>query len=101
MNHLLFHDKPKVAILIKDSYFNRKDIEQYYVKPLGLPCMAFSLYYEPTNKVSATKAKEHLKRILPSIIQQGVTHLYVADSTYFKQLTKEKIRNSFRLCVAM
>lgn len=90
MNHLLFHDKPKVAILIKDSYFNRKDIEQYYVKPLGLPCMAFSLYYEPTNKVSATKAKEHLKRILPSIKQQGITYLYVADSTYFKQLTKEK-----------
>lgn len=90
MNHLLFHDKPKVAILIKYSYFNRKDIEQYYVKPLGLPCMAFSLYYEPTNKVSATKAKEHLKRILPSIKQQGITYLYVADSTYFKQLTKEK-----------
>lgn len=90
MNHLLFHDKPKVAILIKDSYFNRKDIEQYYVKPLGLPCMAFSLYYEPTNKVSATKAKECLKRILPSIKQQGITYLYVADSTYFKQLTKEK-----------
>lgn len=90
MKHLLFHDKPKVAILIKDSYFNRKDIEQYYVKPLGLACMAFSLYYEPTNKVSATKAKEHLKRILPSIIQQGVTYLYVADSNYFKALTKEK-----------
>lgn len=90
MNHLLFHDKPKVAILIKYSYFNRKDIEQYYVKPLGLPCMAFSLYYEPTNKVSATKAKECLKRILPSIKQQGITYLYVADSTYFKQLTKEK-----------
>lgn len=90
MNHLLFHDKPKVAILIKDSYFNRKDIEQYYVKPLGFPCMAFSLYYEPTNKVSATKAKECLKRILPSIKQQGITYLYVADSTYFKQLTKEK-----------
>lgn len=90
MKHLLFHDKPKVAILIKDSYFNRKDIEQYYVKPLGLACMAFSLYYEPTNKVSATKAKEYLKRILPSIKQQGITYLYVADSTYFKQLTKEK-----------
>ena len=90
MQHILFHDKPKIAILIKDSYFIRKDLENYYVNPLGLECMAFSLYYSSNNKVTATKAKDYLKKILPSITALGVSYLYVADSTYFKILTKER-----------
>lgn len=90
MQHILFHDKPKIAILIKDSYFIRKDLENYYVNPLGLECMAFSLYYGNNNKVTATKAKDYLKKILPSITALGVSYLYVADSTYFKILTKER-----------
>ena len=90
MKHIIFQDNPKIAILIKDSYFIHRDIENYYVKPLGLECMAFSLYYEPNNKITATKAKEYLKKILPTLVKQGVSYLYVADSTYFKVLTKQR-----------
>ena len=89
MNHILFETNPKIAILIKESYFNKKDIENYYVKPMKLPYMAFSLWYDSNNKITAQKAREYLNKILPSIIKQGVTHLYVADSTYFKVLTKQ------------
>lgn len=95
MNHIMFHENPQVAILIKDSYFIRKDIENYYVKPLGLNCMAFSLYYEPNNKITATKAKDYLKKILPALVKQGISYLYVADSTYFKVLTKQRKAEPF------
>lgn len=90
MNSILFDDNPKIAILIKDSYFNFKDINNYYVKNINLPCMAHSLYYETNNKVSASVAKECLKKILPKLVGKGIAYLYVADSTYFKVLTKEK-----------
>lgn len=89
MNHYVFGEKPQIAILIKDSYFNRKDIQEYYVDRLGLDCMAFTLEY-PNNKVTANQAKEYMKKLLPYLVKLGITHLYVADSAYFKVLTKQK-----------
>lgn len=91
MKHISFSNNPTIAILIKESYFNQKEIEDNYVNKLSSKdIIAFSLAYDSNNKVTATQAKNYLNKLLPSLIQLGVTTLYVADSTYFKVLTKEK-----------
>lgn len=90
MKHWLFDDNPRVAILIKDSYFDYANLKNYYKELLQLPCMAMSLKYNANNKVTASQAKEYLNSILPTLTKQGITYLYVPDSTYFKVLTKEK-----------
>lgn len=89
MKYHVFNSDPKIAILIKESYFDLKPIKNYYAELLKLPCMVMSLEYGNNNKVTATQAKEYVNKILPKLIKAGITHLYVADSTYFKILTKE------------
>ena len=82
--------KPEIAILIKSSGLNRNKLESYYITPTGLPkdiFIAWPLVYETPKKVSAKFAKAYLQDLLPSIQQQGVKTLLVADGSYFKYLT--------------
>lgn len=89
MKYHVFNPDPKITLLIKESYFDLKSIGNYYTELLKFPCMAMSLEYGSNNKVTATQAKEYVNKILPKLAKAGITHLYVADSTYFKILTKE------------
>lgn len=92
MRSFVFGDsnKAKVAILIKDSYFVKKEIEYYYIKPLEIDAIALSLYYDSNNKCTIATAREYMSKLLPYMTKLGIDTIYVADSLYFKALTKEK-----------
>jgi len=98
IKHYLFGSEPdtdnlKAAILIKESAFNYKDIYDNYIKHLTdvnqEELVAFDLKYI-NDKISAKDAKEYLLELLEGIDSLGITTLYIADSTYFKYLTKVK-----------
>lgn len=94
MKHLLFNesgntDNLKIAILIKDSYFDLNSIKKHYLTGLDLDeVIAFDLPY-PTKKPSATYIKQYFNKLLPALEQLGITTIYCADANYFKVLTKE------------
>lgn len=93
MNIVYWNEKPsyKLGILIKESYLNADNIHKYYLKEINQDdVIAFGLYYDNTNKVSANKAKEFIQKLVKPITALGITHLYVADVAYFKILTKQK-----------
>lgn len=84
-----------VAILIKNTSFNKYEIQANYVNALlasGVvlsDIVAFNLKYEPTGKVSVKFMKEYLESLLEAMDSVGVKWLYVADANYFKVLTKQ------------
>lgn len=80
----------KTAILIKSSYLNDKEIKENYLDKIGITAKSHSLYYDINNKVTAKQAKEYLKKLLPHLVQDGITTMYVPDATYFKVLTGQK-----------
>lgn len=97
MRHLIFAPEQSsydIAILIKDSYFNKTELYKHYIAPLvqkGISAekiIAFDLQYEG-KKVSAKTVKEYLTKITPSLKNLGVKFIYCADATYFKALTKQ------------
>lgn len=91
MKHHLFLENStyETAILIKSSSFNKAEIRETYVNHIcnDTSVIAFTLKYE-NNKVSASLAKEYLENLLPALVSLGTKYLYVADSAYFKVLTK-------------
>lgn len=100
MRYLVFAEEKevpryKIAILIKSSAFSKTALEQNYVFPLlqaGIPAgdvIAFTLEYGENGKVSVAEAKSYLQKLLPVLDSLGVTHLYVADSGYFKVMSKK------------
>lgn len=84
-----------VAILIKETYFDKGRLKTAYVnylKSLGLDSgriIAIALPY-PLGKITASKAKEYLKDILVELKALRVSHIYCADATYYKALTNQK-----------
>lgn len=84
-----------IAILIKSSYLKDKEIKENYLDKLDTPAKCYSLFYNPNNKVSAKQAKEYLHRLLPNLIQEGISTLYVPDATYFKVLTGKTKADSY------
>lgn len=84
-----------VAVLIKNTSFNKHEIQANYVNALlasGVvlsDIVAFNLKYEPTGKVSVKFMKEYLESLLEAMDSVGVKWLYVADTNYFKVLTKQ------------
>jgi len=97
MKHIVFAESEHycAAILLKNTSFNKQEILSNYVTPLlalGVnndQIIAFNLKYEASNKVSAKFMKEYLAILLPSVDLIGVKYLYVADTNYFKLLTKQ------------
>jgi len=89
-------------ILIKKDALAKKELFNYYVKPLedkGLSrdnIAVFSLLYENSN-IKAELGKNYLRMLLPKINKlKTVENLIVADSNYFKWLTKQtKVTNSY------
>lgn len=97
MRHIIFDpaDTHPIALLIKPSAFNSYALETHYVNPLvnrGVPkgdIIAFDLEYDQTSKVSSKTIKEYLNTLLPGLKELGVSTLLVADSNYYKALTKQ------------
>jgi DNA polymerase-1 len=88
MNHIAYVEKNtyKVALLIKESSFNPKEIKENY--PIDWDnSICFSLAYE-NNKAPVKLIKTALGSILKACKSLGVTTLLVADVAYFKVLVK-------------
>lgn len=98
MRHVIFQqatDYP-VAFLIKQSALNQKLLQEHYVTPLvnqGIQAnqvIGFSLAYNDSGKCPAALQKQYLSKLLPALDSLKVTTLVVADSAYFKTLTKQR-----------
>ena len=85
----------KIAILSKSTAFNKSQLTRAYVdiltKDTGVALkdiLAFDLSYQTPKKCSAAHAKEYLSELLPELVKCKIQIILVADSIYFKYLTK-------------
>lgn len=96
MRHLIFEEAASypVALLIKGSSFNKSALVTNYTFPLterGIApnqVIGFTLEYNEAGKAPVAFIKAYLDKLLPALDSLGVKMLYVADSAYFKTLTK-------------
>ena len=98
MNLIKFCDNGQsqfdVAILIKDTSFSQRMLENYYSNPLvlgGIPetsIMAASLMYH-NNKVTKSLMSDHIESLKPVFKTTGIKYILCADSNYYKFLTKQ------------
>lgn len=96
MSYTLFTDEAtndsySVAILIKESTFDKDSIKRHYVNPLP-ECIdrgSVIAYSLPYNKlaISASYAKLEATKMIKLLDAQKVSYIYVADATYFKAFT--------------
>jgi DNA polymerase-1 len=94
MRHLIFEeaDNYSIALLIKPSAFNKRELTDNYLAPLlqsgikSKDVIAFTADYNEAGKAPAGFIKDYLAKLLPALQSLGVTTLYVADSSYFKVL---------------
>ena len=83
-----------VAILIKESHFDKSKMDEYYIRPLvsqgmeAKQAIAFDLPYDK-KKVSSQCIKSYLKQLLPVLQKYGIKYIYCADAEYFKVLAKQ------------
>jgi len=83
-----------VAILIKESHFDKSKMTEYYIRPLvsqgmeAKQAIAFDLPYDK-KKVSSQCIKSYLKQLLPVLQKYGIKYIYCADAEYFKVLAKQ------------
>lgn len=100
MNHLLFLENPnnqyKIAILIKSASLKHTELKNHYVNPLinmGIAendIIAFDLKYNEQGKCPVKLIKAYLSTLLKALDTLDTKTLLVADSAYFKTLTKSK-----------
>lgn len=98
MRHITFADSDQYpyALLIKNTAFNKTEIQNVYLEPLvqaGVPVadvVAMDLEYNSSNKAPASLIKAYLENLLPALDSVGTRIIYCADAAYFKALTKEK-----------
>ncbi len=94
MRHIIFEESTTypVAALVKRTSFNKQELLNNYVTPLGnlgvaaKDVIAFTLSYNEVGKAPAGFIKDYLSKLLPALDSLGVKYLYVADSSYFKVL---------------
>lgn len=105
MRHIVYGTtaaSASVAILVKEAAFDTDKVKKAYIDELGANPDAFivySLWYDTTNKCPADLAKDYLKTVLHSVQQLGIKTILIADSNYFKYLTKQnKPATSFLGC---
>ena len=97
MRHIVFEtsDQYPIALLIKNTAFNKQEIENVYLSVLtkaGIPAadvVAMDLLYNASNKAPVSLIKEHLADVLEALDSVGTRIIYCADAAYFKQLTKQ------------
>jgi DNA polymerase I len=97
MLHHVFYpasDVYPIALLVKYSAFNIREIEQNYVHELeqkGIDrkdIIVISLPYKNNGKAPVAFIREQLETIMPELGNLGARYLYCADAEYFKVLTK-------------
>ena len=98
MRHLLHKPSPtgkyKSALLIKESCLDIQEIEKHYIVPLVAlgyspdDIFSWNLKYNQFGKAPVKFMKAYLTDLLRALDNQGVTTLFVADTAYFKVLTK-------------
>lgn len=93
MRHNLFGAGPtyQIAVLSKNTAFNRDMLDKNYIRPLRAQgvsddIVAFTAEYEENGKASAKFVHAYLAELLPELKDLGTTHILVTDSTYFKTL---------------
>lgn len=100
MNHLIFKENPdnrySIALLIKESSFKQRLLEQHYINPLkekGIKedsIIALSLSYNDKGKAPVKLIKECLSNIIKACEKLEVNTILVADTEYFKKLTGKR-----------
>ena len=98
MKHIIFKEAEsyQVGVLLKASAFYKDAIKANYVDELASlgitddKVIALSLRYPAEGKITASYAKEKALQALQVIDALKISHLYVADATYFKTLTNSK-----------
>lgn len=94
MRHHVFKEANSysIAVLSKNTSFNKHDLRVSYVDPLikrGIAeedIIAFTLDYNQEGKAPAQHIKDYLSNLLPALDSLGVKFLYVTDASYFKTL---------------
>jgi len=98
MKHTVFYgdedssDFP-IAVLIKESAFKVKELQQYYIDPLrarGITenIVVYSLTYNEKGKTPVKFAAPHIENLTKAFEARNTKTVLVADSPYFKLLTK-------------
>lgn len=98
MRHIVFEDSDHhpIALLIKNTAFNKQEIINNYLEPLkkvGIPAsdvVAMDLHYNRSNKAPAGLVKEYVADLLPALDAVGVMTIYCADAAYFRALTGQR-----------
>lgn len=105
MRHALYGkdaSTASVAILVKEAAFDADKIKKAYIDDLGAnpsAFIAYSLWHNDNNKAPADMAKDYLKDVLHSAKSLGIKAILIADSNYFKFLTKQaKAASNFLGC---
>lgn len=94
MRHITYgvSDKYPIVLLVKDTAFNSKEIEQNYVTRLERAgvnkddLLVLPLEYQ-SNKAPVKLIKEYLAKVLPDLEAVSAKYIYCADAKYFKVLT--------------
>lgn len=103
MQNIAFGDGSnfKVAILVPDNAFKANQIKEYYLAPLAYMGVSeehfivFPLAYDNPKKVSSKTMGDYVENLLPDLKSIGITTLMVADSNYFKFITKNRKADPF------
>lgn len=91
MKHCIFNDNPnqesyKLAVLVKDSYFNQTKIKENYLTNINLnDVIAFSLPYG-NSKPKSKNVKSFINELLDTLLTLGISTIYCTDALYYKSL---------------
>jgi DNA polymerase-1 len=91
MRHHIFNqaDNYAVALILKPTAFDKHQVKKYYVDPLTALGLSEDVIAVTAKQGTAKEIKEYLDTLLQGLKELGVKLLYVADSAYFKTLTKK------------
>ena len=91
MKYVTFEEREtyQVAILIKESYLRKSELKRFYPTNLDGGVIFYALEYS-NNKVPAKFGREYWNELKKELEDLGVQIVYIADSQYFKLITKEK-----------
>ena len=99
MNFILFGNRQptyRIALMIKDSYFNQDMLRKFYIDPLVKlgyseeQIIAIRLPYS-MGKFNSKLALEYLADITEDLKDLQIEYIICADAKYFPKMTKERI----------
>lgn len=93
MNHLIFSEQPTYPLVFLVPTIRKDGIRKEYMEPFGIPeddVLVMDLHYsKDKKKTPAAEIKEFItSELVPALENVGTKYIVVADSDYFKVLTK-------------